>query len=93
VEKLDVKKPRLEDDDNDATLPVDDIQLDQPTGPVADLTEDVVMDTQASAVPKAAQKADVKGKGKAKGDGGFKENPYTFLSPDDPILQSCMYVG
>jgi hypothetical protein len=23
-------------------------------------------------------------------EGSFKENPYTFVSPDDPILQSCM---
>lgn len=25
-----------------------------------------------------------------KGEGGFKENPYTFLSPDDPVLVSCL---
>lgn len=32
-----------------------------------------------------------KRKGKEKGpDGGFKENPYTFLSPEDPILLNCM---
>jgi len=34
-----------------------------------------------------------KGKGKVKAaepDSSFKENPYTFLSPDDPILQSCI---
>lgn len=92
MEKLDVKKPRL-GDDNDMP-PVDDIQPDQPTvGPAADMMEDVVVETQASALPKAASKADAKGKGKAKGDGGFKENPYTFLPPDDPILQSCMYVN
>lgn len=23
-------------------------------------------------------------------ESGFKENPYTFLSPDDPILLSCL---
>lgn len=26
----------------------------------------------------------------AQGGGSFKENPYTFLSPDDPILLSCV---
>jgi multisite-specific tRNA:(cytosine-C5)-methyltransferase len=96
VEKLDVKKPKLEDEENDAMLPVDEIQPDQPMAtsalPVTDLMEDVAMDAQTSAVPKATQKTDVKGKAKAKGDGGFKENPYTFLSTDDPILQLCMYV-
>ena len=29
-------------------------------------------------------------KKKVKDGGSFKENPYTFLSPDDPILRSCM---
>lgn len=24
------------------------------------------------------------------GGGSFKENPYTFLAPDDPILLNCM---
>lgn len=33
----------------------------------------------------------MKGKSKSsRGGGSFKENPYTFLSPDDPILLSCM---
>jgi hypothetical protein len=30
------------------------------------------------------------GKKLIKGEGGFKENPYTFLSPDDPILVSFL---
>jgi multisite-specific tRNA:(cytosine-C5)-methyltransferase len=38
------------------------------------------------------QQAAAKGKAKAKGDSGFKENPYIYLASDDPILQSCMYV-
>ncbi|PPQ85011.1 hypothetical protein CVT25_010400 [Psilocybe cyanescens] len=29
-------------------------------------------------------------KKKSKDGGGFKENPYTFLPPDDPILLSCI---
>ncbi|PPR07386.1 hypothetical protein CVT26_013702 [Gymnopilus dilepis] len=29
-------------------------------------------------------------KKKVKDGGSFKENPYTFLSPDDPILRSCI---
>jgi hypothetical protein len=24
-------------------------------------------------------------------DGSYKENPYTFLSADDPSIQQCMY--
>lgn len=36
-----------------------------------------------------------KGKGKGSDGGGthFNENPYTFVSPDDPLLQTCMYVS
>jgi multisite-specific tRNA:(cytosine-C5)-methyltransferase len=29
---------------------------------------------------------------KSSGNESFKENPYTFLAPDDPILASCMCV-
>ncbi len=32
------------------------------------------------------------GKKLARGEGGFKENPYTFLAPDDPVLVSCLCV-
>lgn len=37
--------------------------------------------------------ADIKGKGKAAqgADVHFKENPYTFLKFDDPVIQACMY--
>lgn len=96
----DVKKPRLEDEqDDDAMLPDDvtppDQHMSSSAGPITEQVEDIVMEAQTSTVSKAAPpQVDIKGKarGKAKGDGGFKENPYTFLSPDDPILQSCMYV-
>jgi len=40
---------------------------------------------------KPTQTLTKKGKNKStQGRGSFKENPYTFLSPDDPILLSCM---
>lgn len=32
------------------------------------------------------------GKKLARGEGGFKENPYTFLAPDDSVLVSCLCV-
>jgi hypothetical protein len=31
-----------------------------------------------------------KGK-KGEGGGSFKENPYTFLPPDDPAIATCVY--
>jgi len=90
VEKLDVKKPKLEDQEK-PILPVNDLDPYTTTSATpVNLMEDVVMDDQARAVSEAPEKTDVKCKGKARGEGGFKENPYTFLSPDDLILQSCI---
>jgi multisite-specific tRNA:(cytosine-C5)-methyltransferase len=44
-----------------------------------------------SGVDTSDQTKALKKKKKASETGGvFKENPYTFLSPDDPILQSCI---
>ena len=40
-----------------------------------------------------SNKTKTKTKGKQSGDGGFKENPYTFIAPNDPIVQGCMYVA
>ena len=39
---------------------------------------------------RSVEKSETKGKVKEKGDGAFKESPYAYLSPDDPILQQCM---
>lgn len=51
--------------------------------------------TTVAADVKAEAKSGRTGKrqGKEKstdGGGSFKENPYTFLAPDDPILLNCM---
>lgn len=46
-------------------------------------------DASDLAIKLSATKAKKK---KDKGNGGFKENPYTYISPDDPILQGCMCV-
>ncbi|KAK7683830.1 hypothetical protein QCA50_013206 [Cerrena zonata] len=45
-----------------------------------------------TAVLEAPPKPDTKGKAKAKqsGDIHFKENPYTFVSPEDPIVHACI---
>ncbi|ETW75883.1 hypothetical protein HETIRDRAFT_436831 [Heterobasidion irregulare TC 32-1] len=37
-----------------------------------------------------SNKTKTKTKGKQSGDGGFKENPYTFIAPNDPIVQGCI---
>jgi len=92
VDEPELKKRRLADNE---VGPSDDIEPDSsvaiPSVPLID--EDVVMESKTeeptTSIP---QQTAAKSKGKAKGDGGFKENPYTYLASDDLILQSCMYV-
>jgi hypothetical protein len=92
VDEPEVKKPRLADIDAE---PAEDIEPESsvatPYTPLID--EDVLMEGMAEEpTTSTPQQAVAKGKGKVKGDSGFKENPYTYLASDDPILQSCMYV-
>ncbi|KAK0472690.1 S-adenosyl-L-methionine-dependent methyltransferase, partial [Armillaria luteobubalina] len=49
------------------------------------INEDATMDAVAD------EKDEKVSRGTSGGGGSFKENPYTFLRPDDPILLSCMY--
>jgi multisite-specific tRNA:(cytosine-C5)-methyltransferase len=84
VDVPDAKKPRLIDESTDEADPVS--TTNTPT------TEDIVMATKTDKDP-STEPASNKEKGKSKlseTGGSFRENPYTFLSPDDPILMSCM---
>jgi len=60
-----------------------------------DLTIPVVADMKSEAKSQGAEKSQGKTQSKRTTDGGgsFKENPYTFLAPNDPILLTCMYVA
>lgn len=74
VGEPDLKKPKL-----------DDVEVDLASSAAAPISygmEDVI---EAGKQP--LQKSEAKGK--EKGDGAFKESPYAYLSPDDPILQQC----
>ncbi|KAJ7125879.1 S-adenosyl-L-methionine-dependent methyltransferase [Mycena filopes] len=76
----DSKKPRL---DQAAVEPASDQAED------AEKKVDAAPDASSEPSKTPPQKA---AQGKKKGDGGssFKENPYTFLSPDDPTIGSCV---
>ncbi|OSX63847.1 hypothetical protein POSPLADRAFT_1138690 [Postia placenta MAD-698-R-SB12] len=68
----------------------DDEVLEEPA-----TTTGVALQPPASSTDPAQFKQQQRGKkGKGKGsDGGgthFNENPYTFVSPDDPLLQTCI---
>ncbi|KAF7973923.1 hypothetical protein HWV62_13980 [Athelia sp. TMB] len=99
----DAKRARLEDhaaadrsihiDDTEALLEAhddsakeQDVDLEEADmDDVEGLEDDIDAVTASTDKPQKTQ-----GKGKEKGNGGFKENPYTYISPDDPILTQCI---
>lgn len=91
-----VKKPKLEQLDLDV-----DAAGDEPSEADVDAAEVVKDEFQEEGVPRPTVdpedfKKQQRGK-KHRADGGgvihFKENPFTFVSPDDPIIKACMYVA
>lgn len=50
----------------------------------------VAADMDLEAKSGSASKRQGKAQKTADGGGSFKENPYTFLAPNDPILLTCM---
>ena len=98
-----VKKPKLEPAEQ-STAP-EAAQLEADTE-LADDVEDELPDESgpskeptpapaASQIDPEAFKKQQRGK-KHRADGSgvihFKENPFTFVSPDDPIIKTCMFV-
>lgn len=88
AETSEAKKPKLEATGVDPEGDEDDAMIDESeaTTPANELVPAVA----SEAAP--ITKPDTKGKAKAKqgSDIHFKENPYTFISPDDPMVQACM---
>lgn len=68
------KKPRLS---GDATVEQDNVSMS--------VIADMKLEINAESNGKRQGKAQSKGT-----TGSFKENPYTFLAPNDPILLTCM---
>ena len=61
------------------------VELEELAVPV---TDDVKPETQSGSAGKWKGKS--QSQKSSDGGGSFKENPYTFLAPDDPILLNCM---
>jgi len=80
----DSKKPKLEDSAEDGLETKDSTSTNIPdVSTPSTLTED-------AAASKSSQTRTHQKKKPKERDVSFKENPYTFLNPDDPILQSCV---
>lgn len=78
----------------ESNSPIEEEFIDELTEEAGSSTV-VDMPVDLSHTPASTSQSQQKNRKKVKGDGGgvhFKENPYTFISPDDPIVQSCMYV-
>ena len=82
-----MKKPKLDAGTEDAEeeLP----EEEGPDEPAASAAMDVDAPAAGAAEPKIRFK---KGKTAEGASAHFKENPYTFIAPDDPIVQACVYV-
>lgn len=87
-EMPETKKPRLADEESkpSATEPAEV----QEAAPAVKSEQDSEVAETPKAAPTAEPKAETP---EGNGGGSFKENPYTFLSPEDPILKACMYVS
>ncbi|KAH9000795.1 S-adenosyl-L-methionine-dependent methyltransferase [Lactarius hatsudake] len=83
AEVPDVKKARRDDGEDDLMAPATEppkSESDQPTDPTPAETSKAARDQ----VQRQEQEQT------ASGDSGFRENPFTFVSPDDPIIESCI---
>lgn len=66
----------------------DDALISPPGKDDTEVVTTAVSTISATVAQTSKQKSGTKTKGP---DIHFKENPYTFLSPNDPVLQACMY--
>ncbi|KNZ76958.1 Putative tRNA (cytosine-5-)-methyltransferase C23C4.17 [Termitomyces sp. J132] len=94
-EYQEAKKPRLEKDHEEPKVEPPSAELANTFEGVA-VVGDVGDNTEAALAVDLAIQGSSKGKGKKSKDSGgsgggvFKEPPYTFLPPTDPILKNCI---
>ena len=88
AETSEAKKPKLDTADVQPEGDEDDTMIDE-----SEATTPANESAPAEPLEAApVSKPDAKGKAKAKqgSDVHFKENPFTFISPGDPIVQACV---
>lgn len=94
LETAEPKKPKIDlgvEQTAASPIEIDDDVADDPTTSTLEVIESVTIASTnlSDSIEPSKQTRGAKTKGS---DIHFKENPYTFLSPDDPVLQACMYV-
>lgn len=90
LEKSDVKKPKLDsdtlDDQVDEAEEVEEAAVPEDTAGEPFAAMDVDKPSGSKSEPKIRFK---KGKTAEGASAHFKENPYTFIDPTDPIITAC----
>ncbi|KAI0826143.1 cytosine-5--methyltransferase [Irpex lacteus] len=92
LETAEPKKPKLDlgvEQTAASPIEIDDDVADDPTTSTLEVIESVTIASTnlSDSIEPSKQTRGAKTKGS---DIHFKENPYTFLSPDDPVLQACI---
>ncbi|CAA7268497.1 unnamed protein product [Cyclocybe aegerita] len=97
TELPDSKKPRLSEDivAKEEEDPIAFETTSEVEAGIDEAAEGITEEPMAEPIPESEKPTlpaarPQKKKALERGEGGFKENPYTFLSPDDPILLSCI---
>ncbi|EIW77165.1 S-adenosyl-L-methionine-dependent methyltransferase [Coniophora puteana RWD-64-598 SS2] len=78
----DAKKAKFDGEGEDDATAADVTMLDS--------SEQTNADGDAAAQPAAPSKSNTTAQPRKVFDTGFRESPYTFLSPDDPAIKQCM---
>lgn len=90
LEKSDVKKPKLDSDTQDGQVDeaedVEEVAVPEETTDETTAAMDVDKPSGSNSEPKIRFK---KGKTVEGASAHFKENPYTFIDPTDPIITAC----
>ena len=99
LDRSDVKKPKLDNEDEDEAIQAQDAATDQVEDADMELPEEAIddpvpymeVDQSASASTEETKKIRFKKTKTAEGASAhFKENPYTFIASDDALIKSCM---
>ncbi len=89
--KLDVEGEAGKGQEADAE-PTEDADEELPEEEMEDPTPPMEVDEATPAATSEPKIRFKKGKTAEGASAHFKENPYTFIAPDDPIIKACMYV-
>ena len=97
LDRAEIKKPKLDADaePGSAQAQTEEVEDELPEEAMEEPAQAAmeVDDADVSAEPKEPKIRFKKGKTTEGASAHFKENPYTFIAPDDPIVTACVCVA